>query len=443
MDRKILVIITLLICAIVAIFLYNTFGISVIINLVLVLLGISTVLFSRGILIFFTTLCLVVAQSPFQGLDLVAVQLRWVFFSLFALHVFGDIFLGRTVRNIKIFDAFAIIFVVYALLSSFYSPLPVLSRERAITILFLYISVFWIIWKYAYDQGPEKTVNLILKATMLIFIISYMIIFIGPYRAFAYGRFQGMFGHPNSIGITSAIFLPLSLWQYLETKKRTAKFFFFLILASLFLSASRNSINAAVISMGYFVYIRSRKYRPLIVFLSMALVFTLTWSAKTVAKKFFFDYYRTESIPTIGGRMQVWPLALDSIKDKPIMGYGFGVEEKIFALKYPMIRRQVGGYYMHNSYLGMMLQLGIVGFIIFYSPLFILLFKELSSRQDSKAPPLKYALRASVLAGLLCGIFESWLYSVGNAQVFPFWVMVMLLTFYRYQDKERITPDST
>ncbi|MCX5704061.1 MAG: hypothetical protein NT066_06200, partial [Candidatus Omnitrophica bacterium] len=162
-------------------------------------LVISLVFFSRGILIFLTIFCLVLAQGPFLAIQLVATNLRWVFLILFAFHVFGDGFLGRAVRKIKTFDVSAFLFISYALLSIFYSPYPSLTLERATTVLLLYFSVFWVIWKYAYDQGPEKVVYLLLKATMLVFIISYLMLFIRPSDVFMYARFQGIFQSPNSI----------------------------------------------------------------------------------------------------------------------------------------------------------------------------------------------------------------------------------------------------
>ena len=69
----------------------------------------------------------------------------------------------------------------------------------------------------------------------------------------------------------------------------------------------------------------------------------------------------------------------------------------------------------------------------------MLLFKELfSPQEDREIPILRYALRASLIAGLICCMSESWIYSVGNTQVFPFWIMVMLLMFYRHSDKEKV-----
>ncbi len=442
MNRKIVIIISLLISTIVTLFLINKFRLSQIVLIPLGLIGFSLLLFSRGILIFLTILCLQMVALPFAGIGEIALQLRWVFFILFCFYVFGDIFLGRTVRKIKIFDVLAIVFIIYALLSSFYSPFPFLTRERAITILLLYISVFWIIWKYAYDQGPEKVVYLILRVTWLVCIMGYLMIFIGPYRPFQGGRFTGIFGNPNGVGTVSAVILPLILWQFLETRKKSALFLFFLVLAGLLLSATRGALNATAFALGYFIYAYSKKYRPLVFFGSISFVLIFIWITETLVKKFFMVYIRAESIPILGGRLEIWPIALDLIMDKPIFGYGFGVEDKLIGLKKIILYKHSGAY-VHNCYLGMMLQLGIVGFIIFFGPLFILLFKELFSKQESQTPILRYALRASLIAGLASCIYESWIYSVGNALAFSFWIIIMLLVFYRYRDKEKSKIEST
>jgi O-antigen ligase len=403
------------------------------------LILLSLIFFSRGILIFFTLLCLEVTAVSFGGISQIALKLRWVFFALFCFHVFGDILLGRTVRRVKYFDIAALIFIIYAFISATYSPYPYLTLQRATTILALYISVFWIIWKYTYYQGPRKVISLILSVMWLIFALGYLMIFISPARAFLAGRFAGIFGNPNGVGVISAIILPLSLWQFLETKKKSSLLLFLMILVALLLSAARGSINATIIALGYFLYARSRQSRPLVLFSSISFILIFTWIVDTALKEFFKVYIRAESIPMLGGRLEIWPVALNFIFDKPLFGYGFGVEDKMLVLKHIVLYRH-SGLYMHNAYLGMLVQLGLTGFIIFFIPLFILLFKEVSLKDSGETIPLlRYALRASLIAGLLCGIFESWIYSVGNSQVFPFWIIVMLLVFYRCRDKEEST----
>ncbi|OGX15732.1 MAG: hypothetical protein A2166_03130 [Omnitrophica WOR_2 bacterium RBG_13_41_10] len=412
---------------------------KILIILPLGLILVSLLFFSRGILIFLTILCLEIVAIQFAGIGKIALQLRWVFFAFLSFYAFGDILLGRTVRKIKSFDIIAIFFIIYAFLSSFYSPFPSLTLERTATILALYICIFWIIWKYAYEQSPEKVVRLILSVLWPLFTLGYLMIFIGPYRPFLAGRFTGIFANPNSLGLLSAIILPISLWHFLETKKKSALLFFLMILLGLLFSAARGSLNATAFALGYFIYASSKKYKPFIFFSLTSFILILGLVIETFIKQYFMDYIRSENIPILGGRLNIWPVALDSIIDKPIFGYGFGVEDKILGLKNVIFLKQHAGISAHNSYLGMLLQLGLFGFIIFFIPLFMLLFKELFLRQEGEATSLlRHALCASLIAGLICCIYESWIYSVGNSFVLPFWILVMLLVFYRYKDKEEI-----
>ena len=404
------------------------------------LIGFSLIFFSRGILIFLTIICLAVITIP--SFTDIAMQLRWVLFFLFCLHIFGDIFLGRTVRRIKFFDVLAIVFIIYALLSTFYSPYPRLTLERAITLLLLYISVFWIIWKYAYDRSPETVINLILQALAPVFIAGYLMIFVGPYRPFMLGRFTGVFGNPNNLGVMSSIVLPLILWKFLETRKKTALFLFLLTLLGLFLSCARGAMNATALSLGYFIFGRSKKLRPLLFFSFVSFTLIMAWVIESMIKVYFMSYIRVKTIPILGGRLEIWPMAMNLIMDKPIFGYGFGEEDKLIEFKHlPVVQHY--GRYMHNSYLGMLVQLGILGLIIFFVPLFILLFKELFLRRGSEAPLLRHALLASLIAGLICCVYESFIYSVGNPNVLILWIIIMLLTFYRYQDKAKNMPEGT
>lgn len=437
MDKKIVSAALLVFCAILIGITSGRINSSTLIFIPLGLIGASLVFFSRGILIFLTILCLSSAGIPYAGIWQVALHLRWALLIMFCFHVFGDIFLGRTVRRIKLFDVVALVFIIYAFMSISYSPYPQLTLERSVTILLLYVSVFWIIWKYAYHHGPEKVVSLILWVMWIIFIASYIAIFIGPYKPFLKGRFMGVFANPNGMGVISALILPMSLWKFLDTGRKSALFLFLLILLSLLLCGARGSINATLFALGYFIYARSKRRNPFALFATLSFVLIFIWIIETLAKEFFKTYIRIESISVLGGRLEAWQEAVGLIMDKPLFGYGFGVEDKIFGLKKIMFRVHSGAY-VHNSFLGMLLQLGLLGFVMFFVPLFVFLFKELSVRDENQeVPVLRCALRSSLIAGLVCCVSESWIYSVGNTQVFPFWIMVMLLVFYHYKDKEK------
>lgn len=436
MDKKIIIAALLVFCAAMIGLTSGRINSSTVVLIPLGLIGASLVFFSRGILIFLTILCLSSAGIPFFGIGKIALQLRWVLFGIFCLHIFGDIFLGRTVRRIKLFDALALVFIAYAFMSMSYSLSPLLTLERSTTILLLYIVVFWVIWKYAYEQGPEKVIHIILNAMCVVFLIGLSLIFLSPIKPFMGGRFFGLMGNPNGLGILSALVLPISLWQFLETKKNSALFLFLAILVSLLLSGARGPINATIFGLGYFIYIRSKKHTPAAFFSWVSFILVFIWLIETSAKQLFKAYARVESLSILGGRMEAWKVAINLFLEKPIFGYGFGVEDKIFASK-KVVFHVHSGEYVHNSFLGISVQLGLLGFVIFFLPLFLLLFKELFYRQEPRAVPLlRYALRASLIAGLFCCMSESWIYSVGSGVVLPFWTMVMLLVFYSYRDGE-------
>lgn len=434
MDKKTAVGIGLALVSVMILILLQNLNTKIFLLLSLAFILFSLLFFSRGILIFFATIFLMLGQSNILQIANVSLQLRWVFLILFSFHILGDIFLGRTVRGIKAFDIFAIFFIFFAFFSSFYSPYPKLTLERAVTVLLLYIAVFWIIWKYTFNQQPQKVVRLILQCFGIILTASYISIFIFPGRAFHSGRFQGILQNPNGLAVLCAMLLPLSLWRVLETGKN--KTLFILMLISLFLAASRGSIIASVLSLGYLILLSSNKQRSLIFFASLSFFFIFAWAIDTLARPFFLNYIRVETIPTGAGRFEVWPIAIDLILDRPFFGYGFGIEDKLIQLKRIVLLHHPGGYF-HNSYLGLVLQLGIMGFVLFFLPLLVLLLKEITLKKDDSIPLLRHALFASFMAGLICAVFESFIYSVGNAQAFPFWIIVMLLTFYRYQGTQK------
>jgi O-antigen ligase len=121
-------------------------------------------------------------------------------------------------------------------------------------------------------------------------------------------------------------------------------------------------------------------------------------------------------------------MGLDYFLTRPLQGFGFGTEDKLFAYHdvNPQNYQQSGAY-MHNSYLGLVLQVGIVGALLFYVPLAYLLFHEVFTKRKIRNDPLFTALLSVVLTCMVAGMFSSELYSMGNAKSFVFWISVMLL----------------
>jgi len=120
------------------------------------------------------------------------------------------------------------------------------------------------------------------------------------------------------------------------------------------------------------------------------------------------------------GRVEKWKTMVSLIKKRPLLGYGFGTEDLLF--RHFGLKFETPGLYAHNTFLGMAVQMGVLGFILFFSPLFYLLFRSSKTKDN-----LVYALNGMIIGGLTVGFFESWIYSVGSAFAFPFWVGIVIL----------------
>tara|TARA_B100002003_G_C13917883_1_gene446402 strand:- start:372 stop:779 length:408 start_codon:yes stop_codon:yes gene_type:complete len=121
-------------------------------------------------------------------------------------------------------------------------------------------------------------------------------------------------------------------------------------------------------------------------------------------------------------------MGLEYFLERPLQGFGFGTEDQLFA--YHDVNPQdyqLSGAYMHNSYLGLVLQVGIIGAALFYVPLASLILYELLAVRNTRNTPLFTALLSVVLTCMIAGMFSSDLYSMGNAKSFVFWISVMLL----------------
>jgi O-antigen ligase len=137
------------------------------------------------------------------------------------------------------------------------------------------------------------------------------------------------------------------------------------------------------------------------------------------------SYLRIENLPTAAGRLEAWDVGLDLLRKRPWTGYGFGTEDILFE-KFGIRFLQHGGAMVHNSYLGLSLQIGVLGTAIFFIPMFLVVTKGVQKWVKGKDVVVGI-LTATVIAGLVISFTESWLYSAGNSQSLPFWILFGIL----------------
>jgi len=395
----------------------------------LIILGLSLAMIkSRKFLIFSTALFLMLTATQFGAIKNIMETVRWIPYIIFVFIFFSRLFITKELpRKIERFDILLFIMIVMMFLSAFYSIDPAMTIKRAGTFLLLYISVFWVIYPEIHSKkDAEKTINLLLYATFVPYSISMILVFF-PDISLHGDRFMGYFLNPNTIGILTGIILPLVLWKTICKNKLWAKILLVFVLLSLFLSGSRSGLLGSVIGGGYYIFMTKKKYRIPTVFLSLLIIIVM-FTFGDIIQRQLGSYLRisglfrgtTELNIVSSGRVEKWKTMVSLIKKRPLLGYGFGTEDLLF--RHFGLKFETPGLYAHNTFLGMAVQMGVLGFILFFSPLFYLLFRSSKTKDN-----LVYALNGMIIGGLTVGFFESWIYSVGSAFAFPFWVGIVIL----------------
>ena len=377
-------------------------------------------------------------------------------------------------RAIERADAYIVVFTLFAFISCLYSINPRLSFLRAGSVLLMYGAVFWGVWLYADDFGVEAVANTIVIVIAIVFGLHILNAVTDPAGSFPYlGRFQGWTINPGIAAGHASVLLPFALWIASQRSRWQYWVLVGAILFVLIMSQTRTEIVAAAIGSTYFL-VRTYPKRIYVVLSGTLSVLIMSYMWIEVGPRIFpqgtefsldhiantlldnnldsgeeynelempevwYDRFnpRTSDAKTLAHRTDKWRLGLKYFMERPLQGFGFGTEDRLFS--YHDVNPQdyqLSGASMHNSYLGLVLQVGIVGAALFYIPLASLLFYELLTARETHRKPLLSALLSVVITCMVAGMFSSDLYSMGNAKSFVFWISVMLLVRSTVKSKD-------
>jgi hypothetical protein len=125
------------------------------------------------------------------------------------------------------------------------------------------------------------------------------------------------------------------------------------------------------------------------------------------------------------GRLDAWAGALDQAAERPLLGYGFGTEDRVFVDRYVHFNSGVP----ESSYVGLLLQLGAIGAAVFLLLVALLVVRALRGVRLLVGHELGLAAACAggLVAGLVLAAFQSYLYAVGNNATAAVWLCAFLL----------------
>lgn len=194
--------------------------------------------------------------------------------------------------------------------------------------------------------------------------------------------FEGVGGRlnasPDALSLTAASLLLLSVILYSIEKKRIMVFTGLIASTVMLMSLGKTAIIAAVFSVLLFFLLQKQVARSVAVLLAIAAVALVVLSVTPVA-----SHLRSyEGAATLTGRTVVWDAALGAMRQQWLLGHGY------LSTYFSWSRNSglLAGYtHLHNGFLEVAYNNGVVGLVILLMIHFVMLRNILRSIRDATA----------------------------------------------------------
>lgn len=312
------------------------------IGIVLVILAISCV---NRIGLLFAMICLLYYFS--QGVDgcikaLILIAIRTPFNTVLAVPIGGIQFL----KWVEIFAFCGYLFLGYRYVFQKYRR--ILGNVTIALIAFLCIAIIGSLFNASYpitavfklvsyfiateaimvgvmsSYRPQKYIYFFVKIMTPLMVISFFTIGISRLRVVNMS-FQGVFNHPNMMGIMGAIYICFYI-LYRKIYKRGNIVFIIMTLVMIYFAESRTGMVSAVLTLvlGYKSIIseKYRKYSLLIVIVAVIGIMCSWNSVTTLTNEFIFKHDSTELFSSREGQIENYQAKFSA---NPLFGSGFAV----------------------------------------------------------------------------------------------------------------------
>jgi len=234
------------------------------------------------------------------------------------------------------------------------------SSDRASTFrigayLFLYlIAAVYIALRF----DDEEIIDLLAKSMVILGLLSVPGNFLLPPDPYQPDSWKGVFLHKNELGMAMAI----GITALVASRKRWSLVRMMSILVCsglLYLSQSMTSIIAVAITVVVIMYLRLKRHLS-VVFLTSVIGSALMLLTAAPDLQGIFSSATSRDL-TLTGRTAIWALVTEKIREKPILGYGYGA---FWSTEAESVNQFLEGFkpgQAHNGYLEICLDLGMLG----------------------------------------------------------------------------------
>jgi hypothetical protein len=376
----------------------------------------------------------------------------------------------------------AAVFLALCLLSVAWSVDPRLTLERTATLGLLFATVALLaLGAHSRPSGIAPVFRGILVGAAAVALAGLVVLAVSRDDAVQHAdagsgwRFRGFGENPNTASMLYAVALPLVTWLLVAGSRRgraVAAPLGLLLVGSIAVSGSRGALGAGF--AGAFlvaaVLPRSRQARVALGAAVIVLLLVAGFVSKLpkpvpefarAAAAAHAAQSRTRGIDlqnvirledeigrppqgayrpsqkraffSFGARGAGWGIGIHLGELRPVDGYGFGTEDRVFVDRSSIFE----GGLPENSYVGAFMQLGLVGLALFVGVLAALAAAAWIGlrRLAPGLRPEPLGASAVLLVAVLLGIGQSSLYSVGNIATVSIWSCIFAIPLLVQRDR--------
>jgi hypothetical protein len=344
------------------------------------------------------------------------------------------------------------VFALLALISAVWSPLHLLSAQRALSFGLMAAAIIGLSLTWSSRDIVRSDLS-VLVSVLGIGILANLVLLVArvPWASSG-GRLHGFLENPNTIGVVTSVAIPLAVGLAATAKRPSGRAWWALIIVSglvvLFAASSRGGLFAIVVGVIAFA-IQSRRlalkaWNRFIVngdaegvgFALLLTVLVLTVLASVVPLSHFPLLDRLTF--TDSGRSSAWVEMVHLWQERPLTGWGFGITDQLLPTYMQSVKSVFTGATAHNAYVQVLFELGPMGIGIVAGVIALAL-------KNLRTPSGDY-FEAAVFGGVVSGasnqLFESGLTSAGSVIAFNFWLLVLASIALRRLSRERTLEQS-
>jgi O-antigen ligase len=319
-------------------------------------------------------------------------------------------------------------FLAWSFFTVFRSYDMVISFQKTLSYGLLYFTIPAYFIKSFRTSGSIFLKDFIMLMA-LIFITGLLLIVVKPDFVYLAGRYSGILGNPNGLGIFVVVALMFTVCAQIKfpglLTKNEMIFIYSLMGISALLTGSRNAIMCFIIFLVFTKFYKiSYWYGFMTVVVAIMLYQVVFTNLPSILEALgLAKALRADTLESGSGRLVAWGFAMNKLNSDLklfFMGGGFSFDEYIFYLNINAlsILGHQGG--VHNTFLALWLNTGIIGLGLWLTGFFRIIFKAV--KISYTAFPLMYTV-------LFSTFFEAWLMgSLNPFHIMYIFTLTMLIT---------------